>query len=387
VSPWAATETTVVRSVYVHAPFCARRCFYCDFAVSVRREGGAGDWTAAIAAEVQVLAREGGFALADELATVFVGGGTPSLLGPDAMDELAEVLGRERLGAADLEWTGEANPESFTPEVAGGWARAGVNRVSLGAQTFHEGALRWMGRLHGPEGPGRAIESARRAGLENLSVDLIFGLPSHLERDWRADLDRVLALDVPHVSLYGLTVEPGTPLGRAVREGREVAVDEDRYADEFLVAAELLGAAGYEHYEVSNFARPDARSRHNAVYWNGEPYLGLGNGAHSYAPPIRRWNVRSWETYRGRVLDGASPEEGRETVGPAERELERIWLGLRTRHGLEVPADRADARALTDGWTRGGLATRRGDTVRLTAEGWLVLDRLAVDLDAALRAG
>jgi oxygen-independent coproporphyrinogen-3 oxidase len=387
VSPWAATETTVVRSVYVHAPFCARRCFYCDFAVSVRREGGAGDWTAAIAAEVQVLAREGGFALADELATVFVGGGTPSLLGPDAMDELAEVLGRERLGAADLEWTGEANPESFTPEVAGAWARAGVNRVSLGAQTFHEGALRWMGRLHGPEGPGRAIESARRAGLENLSVDLIFGLPSHLERDWRADLDRVLALDVPHVSLYGLTVEPGTPLGRAVREGREVAVDEDRYADEFLVAAELLGAAGYEHYEVSNFARPAARSRHNAVYWNGEPYLGLGNGAHSYAPPIRRWNVRSWETYRGRVLDGASPEEGRETVGPAERELERIWLGLRTRHGLEVPADRADARALTDGWTRGGLATRRGDTVRLTAEGWLVLDRLAVDLDAALRAG
>jgi oxygen-independent coproporphyrinogen-3 oxidase len=387
VSPQAATETTVVRSVYVHAPFCARRCFYCDFAVSVRREGGAGDWTAAIAAEVQVLAREGGFALADELATVFVGGGTPSLLGPDAMDELAEVLGRERLGAADLEWTGEANPESFTPEVAGAWARAGVNRVSLGAQTFHEGALRWMGRLHGPEGPGRAIESARRAGLENLSVDLIFGLPSHLERDWRADLDRVLALDVPHVSLYGLTVEPGTPLGRAVREGREVAVDEDRYADEFLVAAELLGAAGYEHYEVSNFARPDARSRHNAVYWNGEPYLGLGNGAHSYAPPIRRWNVRSWETYRGRVLDGASPEEGRETVGPAERELERIWLGLRTRHGLEVPADRADARALTDGWTRGGLATRRGDTVRLTAEGWLVLDRLAVDLDAALRAG
>jgi oxygen-independent coproporphyrinogen-3 oxidase len=387
VSPQAATETTVVRSVYVHAPFCARRCFYCDFAVSVRREGGAGDWTAAIAAEVQVLAREGGFALADELATVFVGGGTPSLLGPDAMDELAEVLGRERLGAADLEWTGEANPESFTPEVAGAWARAGVNRVSLGAQTFHEGALRWMGRLHGPEGPGRAIESARRAGLENLSVDLIFGLPSHLERDWRADLDRVLALDVPHVSLYGLTVEPGTPLGRAVREGREVAVDEDRYADEFLVAAELLGAAGYEHYEVSNFARPAARSRHNAVYWNGEPYLGLGNGAHSYAPPIRRWNVRSWETYRGRVLDGASPEEGRETVGPAERELERIWLGLRTRHGLEVPADRADARALTDGWTRGGLATRRGDTVRLTAEGWLVLDRLAVDLDAALRAG
>jgi oxygen-independent coproporphyrinogen-3 oxidase len=303
------------------------------------------------------------------------------------MDALAEVLGRERLGAADLEWTGEANPESFTPEVAGAWARAGVNRVSLGAQTFHEGALRWMGRLHGPEGPGRAIESARGAGLDNLSVDLIFGLPPHLQRDWRADLDRVLALDVPHVSLYGLTVEPETPLGRAVREGREVAVDEDRYADEFLLAAELLGAAGYQHYEVSNFARPGARSRHNAVYWYGEPYVGLGNGAHSYAQSIRRWNVRSWETYRERVLGGVSPEEGRETVGPAERDLERIWLGLRTRDGLEVPADRADARALTDGWTRDGLATRSGDTVRLTAEGWLVLDRLAVDLDAALRAG
>jgi oxygen-independent coproporphyrinogen-3 oxidase len=289
--------------------------------------------------------------------------------------------------ADTLEWTAEANPESFTPDVAAAWAGAGVNRLSLGLQTFHEPSLRWMGRLHGADGPPRALAAAREAGITNVSLDLIFGLPGRLRRDLGEDLERVLALDVPHVSLYGLTVEPETALGRAVREGREQPVDEERYRDDFLLAASTLTGAGYEHYEVSNFARPGFRSRHNSVYWEGRPYLGLGNGAHGFAPPVRTWNVRSWEDYRDRVIAGRAPEEAREVVEGPARALEDVWLGLRTSEGLPRPAPGSPAAALVSEWESDGLACAGSARVRLTLEGWLVLDRLAVDLDARLDAG
>lgn len=379
----AATE---VGAVYVHAPFCARRCFYCDFAVSVRRTGDAAEWLDAIGAELAVVAAEGLFTLAPRLRTLYVGGGTPSLLGPDAMAGLAGAFGPDRLRAPDLEWTAEANPESFTPGVAEGWAKAGVNRVSLGLQTFHEPALRWMGRLHGPQGPPRAVETARAAGIGNVSVDLIFGLPAALGRSWDDDLARVRALEVPHVSLYGLTVESRTPLGRAVREGREAPVDEERYRIEYLRAVDVLTQAGYEHYEVSSFALPGRRSRHNAVYWEGGAYLGLGNGAHGFAPPVRRWNLREWEEYRAAVLSGGSPEAEREVVDAGARRLESVWLALRTTDGFDL-GDASAAEELVGTWVGDGLAILDGSRVRLTAEGWLVLDSLAVDLDAALGSG
>lgn len=383
----ASGAPTTVSAVYVHAPFCARRCVYCDFAVTVRRTGDLPSWEDALAGELATIRQEGLFTLAPRLTTLYVGGGTPSLLGPQAMNGLVRVLGPERLQDPGLEWTAEANPESFTADLAAAWAAAGVNRVSLGLQTFDEAALRWMGRLHGPRGPVRALEAARSAGITNVSVDLIFGLPGHLGRSWDDDLERVLALDVPHVSLYGLTVESGTALGRSVLEGRESPVDEEQYRLEFLRAAEVLGDAGYIHYEVSNFARPGWTSRHNAVYWSGGPYVGLGNGAHSYAPPVRRWNERDWEDYRGRAVAGRSPEAGRENVDPAAHALEREWLALRTREGIPSPPSGSKQAALVDRWVREGLAERSGDRVRLTGEGWLLLDQLAVDLDDARPVG
>ncbi len=372
--------SSTVRSVYVHAPFCARSCTYCDFAVSVRRSGDLEGWLEALRGEWDLVAREGLFRVADRLDTLYVGGGTPSLLGRDAMAGLRDLVGDERLRDPALEWTAEANPESLTDEVAAGWAEAGVNRVSLGAQTFHEDALRWMGRLHGPEGPGRAVRAARSAGIDNVSVDLIFGLPRALGRSWTDDLGRALDLEVPHVSLYGLTVEPETPLGRAVREGREPPVDEERYREEFLVAAEVLAEAGYRHYEVSNFARPGAEARHNAVYWRGIAYLGLGNGAHSYAPPVRRWNTRSWERYREEATAGRSPEESREIVDADAARLEESWLGLRTREGIEAPPPGSSAARVTDRWIADGLAVAEDGRIRLTPEGWLLLDALALEL-------
>lgn len=377
---------TPVESVYVHAPFCARRCGYCDFAVTVRATGDTDAWLAAIRAELGLLDAEGLCELAPTLATLYVGGGTPSLLGADAMDGLASAIGADRLRAPELEWTAEANPESFTEAIAAGWRRAGVNRLSLGAQSFDDRVLRWMGRLHGADGPARAVRAARDVGLASISVDLIFALPEGVERDWRADLEHVLRLDVPHVSLYGLTIEAGTPLGRRAEEGRVHAASDERYRDEYLLAVELLTGAGYEHYEVSNFARPGHRSRHNTVYWAGDPYLGLGNGAHSYAPPVRRWNVRSWESYREAVAGGRLPEAEREEPVGEALELERIWLGLRADDGVSVPSERTRGRALVEGWKHRGWARLDGSRVRLTAEGWLLLDELAVSLQEALAA-
>jgi oxygen-independent coproporphyrinogen-3 oxidase len=377
----------VAASVYVHAPFCARRCFYCDFAVSVRAEARPEPWAEALGAELRQVEKDGRLTLADTLDTLYVGGGTPSLLGPDAMRALADVLTPSRLRSPLLEWTAEANPESFTPEVAGAWRRAGVNRLSLGTQSFHEHVLRWMGRLHGAEGAERAVHTARAAGFEDVSVDLIFGLPAAVDRDWKADLDRVIALDVPHLSLYGLTAEHATPLGRAVTEGRIEMVTDSRYEDEYLEATTRLTAAGYEHYEVSNFGRPGHRSRHNQVYWSGAPYLGLGNGAHSYAHPERRWNIRDWEEYRAAANAGRLPIVEREELDVAAERLERIWLGLRTVEGLPVAwSETGPAATLVAGWAASGVATVVGGRVVLTAEGWLVLDRLTVELDDAWHA-
>ncbi|HUF77212.1 MAG TPA: coproporphyrinogen-III oxidase family protein, partial [Longimicrobiales bacterium] len=248
--PGSGPPTEVAR-LYVHAPFCVRRCVYCDFAVTVSATGDPVGWAESLRAELAHVEREGTFHLAPRLETVYVGGGTPSLLGPGAMGALRDLLGPGRLGDPALEWTAEANPESFDLPLATAWREAGVNRVSLGVQSFHAPTLRWMGRMHGPEGGETAVRAARAAGLENVSVDLIFGLPERVGRAWHDDLERALALDLPHVSLYGLSVEPATPLGRAVAEGREPPVDEERYRDEFLEAAERLGAGGYEHYEVS----------------------------------------------------------------------------------------------------------------------------------------
>jgi oxygen-independent coproporphyrinogen-3 oxidase len=378
---------TLLRNVYVHAPFCARRCFYCDFAVSVRRRAEPSAWLAALERELRHLEDEERIALGPSLDTVYLGGGTPSLLGPEAVPGLRQLLGPSRFGAA-TEFTAEANPESFGTDVAEAWAAAGLGRLSLGTQSFQEPVLRWMGRTHGADGARRAVQIAKESGLDDLSLDLIFGLPDAVPRNWVADLDEVLRLDVPHVSLYGLTAEADTPLGRGVEEGRIHMPSEERYADEYRLAHERLVAAGYEHYEVSNFARPGHHSRHNAHYWSGGSWLGLGNGAHSFIAPRRRWNVRSWERYDERLRAGESPLDGEETIDNDAARLEAVWLGLRTREGVvlapgQLRADELVARWVAEDWAR-REAWQNERRVALTLEGWLRLDRLAVELEDRL---
>lgn len=365
--------------LYIHVPFCVRRCGYCDFAVTATRAAPVDAWLDAVDAELSLRAARHDGPLA--LRTIYVGGGTPSLLGLGTMERLRAVLRRHALWDQGVEWTAEANPESFTPELAADWRAAGVNRLSLGAQTFSSEALRWMGRMHGADGPARALAAARGAGLENVSIDLIFGLPGRLARDWSGDLDQVLALAPPHVSLYGLTAEPNTPLGRWVAEGRETLADEDRYAAEYLLAVERLTNAGYGHYEVSNFALPGAESRHNQAYWQHRPYIGLGPGAHSYEPPVRSWNVRDWAEYRLRLESGQSPEDSREVLTESDVALERVWLGLRAREGLRLARLSGPQLEKARQWREHGWAELDEASVRLTSRGWLMLDRLAVELE------
>jgi oxygen-independent coproporphyrinogen-3 oxidase len=371
------------RHLYLHVPFCLRRCPYCDFAVQPTRRPPVADWLDAVIAELAQAAEAGAWTPPLRLRTLYVGGGTPSLLGSGGMAALRERLEEQGVGwdEATIEWTAEANPESFTRELARDWRDAGVNRLSIGVQTFHAPALRWMGRLHGAEGARAAVEAARSASFDNVSLDLIFALPARLERDWDDDLRQALALEPAHLSLYGLTAEKGTPLGRWVAEGRETMPDEDAYAAEYLRAVERATAAGLRQYEVSNFARPGYESAHNAAYWSGAPYLGLGPGAHSFLPPVRAWNRRDWAGYRDDVRAGRRPRVEEETVGGAQARLERHWLGLRTAAGLPWAELSSSQGARVVRWESEGWAMRDAGRVHLTPRGYLLLDRLAVELD------
>jgi oxygen-independent coproporphyrinogen-3 oxidase len=361
-----------VHHLYLHVPFCVRRCTYCDFSIAVRKRIPADDYVAAIRAELEHVGAVG------SLETIYFGGGTPSLLPPDTVHTVLLDLSRSTPLLDEVEITLEANPEDITPDAARSWAAAGINRVSLGAQSFDDRVLEWMHRSHDAERIGIAVETLRHAGVDNISLDLIFALPAELGRDWRADLDQALALEPAHLSLYGLTVEPRTPLARWVSRGATSVSDDERYADEYLVAHERLAAGGYQFYEVSNAAREGRRSRHNSAYWSGRAYVGLGPAAHSYDGRTRRWNIAAWEAYRRALADGRSPVESEEVLTDAQRELEYLYLGLRTQEGLPATIlhqrsqPPAPFQSMLD---RGWLVVNEG-RVRCTVEGWLRLDAL-----------
>lgn len=362
------------RHLYIHVPFCARRCAYCDFAIAVRRVVPVEEYVDGVARELAMRVPDGE---RWEVDTLYLGGGTPSMLGADGVARLLDRV-RERVRiAAGAEVTLEANPENITREAARAWRAAGVGRLSVGAQSFDDRALAWMHRTHDAAGIVRAVDEARRGGIEELSLDLIFALPESLGRDWERDVRRTLALDPTHVSLYGLTIEPATPLGRWRDRGAVSEAPEERYESDFLLAHDILGAAGYEHYEVSNYGRPGHRARHNSSYWRHVPYAGIGPAAHSFDGARRRWNAAAYTGWARALAAGSDPVAGEEVLSREDREAERIYLGLRTLDGLEVD-DMMARRVLP--WIEAGWATMEGTRVRLSATGWLRLDALATDL-------
>ena len=366
------------RHLYVHVPFCSRRCTYCDFSIAVRRTVPVGAYLEALGREAAAAGEPPRAVASQDLATAYFGGGTPSRLGGEGVGAVAALL---RLPGALAEFTLEANPEDVTPAAVRAWAAAGVNRLSLGAQSFDDAVLRWMHRTHEAARTAEAVAAARRGGIANVSLDLIFALPERLGRDWGADLDAALALEPDHVSLYGLTVEPRTPLFRQGLRGEAVPTPEARYEEEYLLAHERLGRAGYAFYEVSNAARPGREAVHNRAYWTLAPYLGLGPSAHSFDGAARWWNEAAYEAWRRRLAAGRSAVAGREELSAEQRRLESLYLGLRTREGAALPAPcPPDLRSRLERWVAAGWGAVDGARVHLTPRGWLRLDELVATI-------
>ena len=363
--------------LYIHVPFCARRCSYCDFAIAVRREVPSAAFVRAIEREWAGWQGHPAWDSSPGLDTVYFGGGTPSRLEADSIARLLDGFAAGRPLTADAEVTLEANPEDVTPAAAAAWRAAGINRISLGAQSFAPNVLAWMHRTHDAPAIGAAVATLRSEGIENISLDLIYALPDALERDWAGDVERALALEPAHLSLYGLTIEPRTPLGRWTARGESVPAADERAAREYLDAHERLTARGFEHYEVSNAARPGFRARHNAAYWRRAPFIGLGPSAHSGFGASRSWNVREWEEYRRRSEAGEPVQAESETLTPDQISLEDLYLGLRTDCG--VPAESVDP-PVRRAWVVEGWAVPPGDRLVLTPEGWLRLDALVASL-------
>ena len=371
-----------MQHIYIHVPFCRRRCSYCDFSIAVRKDIPSTEYVGAVRAELALLRREGRWT--DEPPdTIYFGGGTPSLLDPDSLRTILLDVVTSTPSLDVVEITLEANPEDVSPERAAEWRASGINRISLGAQSFDNGVLKWMHRTHDAQRTVDAVRVLREAGFANISLDLIFALPAELRREWDRDLDLLLALEPAHVSLYGLTVEERTPLARWISRGASAMPDDERYASEYLRAHQKLRAAGYEWYEVSSAARSGALSRHNSAYWSRAAYAGLGPAAHSFDGRARRWNEPAWEAYRRALARATSPLAHEEVLTAAQHRLETVYLGLRTAKGIplaDCPSDRLAA------WTMQGWVEQRDARVRCTAEGWLRLDALISDLTGNPRA-
>jgi len=365
------------RHLYIHVPFCARRCSYCDFSIAVRSTTPVEEYTSALRTELAA-----GIIRGSTLDTVYLGGGTPSRLGGWGVAQVLSSVRDNASIAPNVEITIEANPDDVNDVAVAQWVNAGVNRVSLGSQSFDDAVLEWMHRTHDAGQIGQAVEALRRGGIANVSLDLIFALPSTLKRSWERDLTLAMDLQPEHVSLYGLTVEAHTPIARWADRGAVVEGTEAQYEEEFLLAHESMGAAGFEHYEVSNFSIPGKASRHNSAYWTGAPYAGIGPSAHSYDGAARRWNVSAYSGWVRCLATGRSSIAGEEFLTDENREAEGVYLGLRTRNGLQIDEFELDA---VGRWVDAGWAEVDGLQLRLTPTGWLRLDSLAADV-AARRA-
>jgi oxygen-independent coproporphyrinogen-3 oxidase len=356
----------------VHVPFCSGKCSYCDF-YSITDLARVEDWLDAVLQEARL--SEPAFHRFD---TLYLGGGTPSILDEGSLSRLLDGLRSWLRFAEDVEITLEANPEDVRPASLAAFRRLGVNRISLGIQSLDPETLAVFGRRHTADRAKRALEEVLNGGFQSVSADLIFGAPGRSPVRWLHDLESVIRTGVQHIFCYELTVAPDTPLGRRRESGRFQPSDDETLAELFLQTAEYLGREGYVHYEVSNYALPGHESRHNRKYWRRVPYLGLGPAAHSYNPPYRWWNPRSVRTYCERLAQGLRPEEGRETLSPDQDLLERLGLGFRTREGMDLDGlpGGADVDRILRELQRAGLIIRHGNRAQPTSRGFLVADSL-----------
>jgi len=369
--------------IYIHIPFCKQACHYCNFHFSTLLKGK-NEFLAALLKEIDLRKSWLG---GEKIETIYFGGGTPSLFSSEEIKLILDKLRGSFEITQDLEFTLEANPDDLTIDLLSGLKDSGINRLSIGIQSFFEEDLRWMNRAHSAEQAMECIQNAREVGFSNLSIDLIYGSPTLTDDKWKQNVDLAIELKIPHLSCYALTVEPRTALDSMIKKNKVQDIDPDIQARQFLQLINWLGDAGYEHYEISNFSMPGKRSRHNSSYWQGKKYLGLGPSAHSFNGHIREWNVSNNAIYAKSILDGIIPSSSEELTSTQQLN-EYIMTSIRTSEGtnLEIIRERfgenaaAETGKKTDQYIKRELAFQKDKSIILTTEGKLFADRIAAEL-------
>ncbi|MCB9282892.1 MAG: radical SAM family heme chaperone HemW [Lewinellaceae bacterium] len=367
--------------LYLHIPFCKQACHYCNFHFSTSLKYK-GELVQALLREMELQRDYLGGAT---LNTIYFGGGTPSLLSGDELQMIFDQIYRLFPVVAEPEITFEANPDDLTQEKVDILQKSPVNRLSIGIQSFSEEDLRFMNRAHSAEEATTCLKRARDAGFENITIDLIYGSPTTSDAQWTNNLDLFFGFDLPHLSPYCLTVESKTALDHFVKKGKVPPVDEEKASRQFEYLMDAMAARGYEHYEISNFAKPGRHSKHNSSYWLGEPYLGIGPAAHSFNGDTRQWNIANNARYLQTLSEGRLAFE-LETLTPANRFNEYVMTSLRTQWGCNLahiqslPEDFSNHfLASIQRFVAEGQVVRQGDVFTLSRQGKLVADHIAAE--------
>ena len=367
--------------IYIHIPFCKQACTYCDFHFSTSNKL-VDRVVSALAKEAEMRKKE----TSEIVRTVYFGGGTPGILSIDQLRAILETLRSNYQIAADAEVTLETNPDDVSKEKAKRWAKLGINRLSIGIQSFFDDHLSWMNRAHDAAEAENCVKIAKEAGIENMTIDLIYGIPQMTPDEWKENLNKAVKLGVNHISAYCLTVEPDTALGHKVDKGKEKSVDEEAAALHFDYMVDFLAAQGFRQYEVSNFAMPGFESRHNSAYWAGVPYIALGPSAHGFDGTSRYWNIANNPRYCSAIEAGKLPTT-REKLSREERFNEWVMTGLRTAIGIDLKRSEKEfgvefkriysteiKRLIAD-----GSAKLEGDQLALTKKGMFLADGITSD--------
>ena len=364
-------------ALYIHIPFCLSKCNYCDFNTYEGIENLMEPFVGALTTEIELWSNR---LDNPEVSTVFFGGGTPSYLPAESITHLMRTIDASTRVATDAEITLEANPDDVGPIKCDTWLGAGFNRISIGVQSFHDSMLSALSRRHSADDAAAAVSTARDAGFDNINIDLMFGLPNQPLSIWETTLNRAVELETEHLSLYGLQIEPGTPLHRNVNAGLIPIPSDDLAADMYEMAIDTLDDAGYEHYEISNWAKPRYRSQHNLAYWLNKPYLGVGPGAHSSIEGRRFANAKSPRGYIKAINEGEFPTDFSETTSLPMAMSETMMLGMRLAEGVSDTEFRgrfgrslesifgAEIQSLENA----GLIQQSGDRIKLTRRGKLL---------------
>lgn len=369
--------------IYLHIPFCKQACNYCNFhfTTSLRFKD---DLVAALVKEIRL---QKAYLADDPIHTIYFGGGTPSLLSIGDCRLLIETIQHTFNVATDAEITLEANPDDITSEKLNGWKDTGINRLSIGVQSFFEEELRWMNRAHTAHHARQCIELSLATGFTNLTIDLIYGSPLLTNEMWEQNVQTAIQYNIPHLSCYALTVEERTPLHKLISNQQKPPVDADKQGHQFLLLMQWLRSAGYEHYEVSNFAKPGHRSRHNSSYWKGQAYLGLGPSAHSFNGRERQWNVANNQQYISAIQQGEVPFE-KEVLSSADQLNEYLMISLRTMEGIDLNVienkwgytERERLLTTIKPSLQHGTVIQQNHQLKLTDEGLLLADGIASTL-------